>query len=149
MKGFVLLAGLTIGLLAGYLTFSSINPRLPQLSVSNLLPSSRYSNLKPRILCWVMTAPENHETRAIHVKRTWGKRCDKLLFMSTSSGRVLIRFQNADSNLPAIKVDEAEEGIDNLWLKTKGAFRYIVEHHFDEADWFLKADDDTYVISRT
>ncbi|ODM86823.1 Glycoprotein-N-acetylgalactosamine 3-beta-galactosyltransferase 1 [Orchesella cincta] len=132
-EGFVLLAGLTIGLLAGYLTFSSINPRLPHLSVSKLLSSS---NHKPRILCWVMTAPENHETRAIHVKRTWGKRCDKLLFMSTSS----------DSNLPAIKLDEAEEGIDNLWLKTKGAFRYIVEHHFDEADWFLKADDDTYVI---
>ena len=26
------------------------------------------------------------------------------------------------------------------------AFTHVWEHHRDEADWFLKADDDTYVI---
>lgn len=39
-----------------------------------------------RVLCWIMTDPVNHQRKAKHVRDTWGKRCNILLFMTTKDG---------------------------------------------------------------
>nr|XP_016945542.1 glycoprotein-N-acetylgalactosamine 3-beta-galactosyltransferase 1 [Drosophila suzukii] len=88
-----------------------------------------------RILCWVMTNPTNHKVKARHVKRTWGKRCNILLFMSSG----------VDEELPTVKLNVGE-GRENLWAKVKEAFKYVYKHHYNDADFFYKADDDTYAI---
>ena len=88
-----------------------------------------------RVLCWIMTCSDNLKKKAIHVQNTWGKRCDKLLIISDET----------DDEFPAIGVNNTH-GRDHLTAKTMKAFDYIYEHHFDDADWFMKADDDTYVI---
>ena len=66
-----------------------------------------------RVLCWIMTGPANHKTKAAHVKATWGRRCNTLLFMSSQE----------DAELGSIGLG-VPEGHDNLWAKTREAFRY-------------------------
>lgn len=90
---------------------------------------------KVRILCWIMTGPNNLETKAKHLKATWTRHCNIVLFMSSVT----------DDKFPTIGLD-TKEGRDQLYWKTIKAFQYAHDNHLDEADWFLKADDDTYVI---
>ncbi|XP_078285130.1 glycoprotein-N-acetylgalactosamine 3-beta-galactosyltransferase 1-like [Rhinoraja longicauda] len=88
-----------------------------------------------RILCWVMTMPNNLEKKTKHVKATWAKKCNVILYMSSEENK----------DFPTVRLD-VKEGRNELNWKTVKAFRYIFDHHLNEADWFLKADDDTYVI---
>ncbi|KAH9508231.1 Glycoprotein-N-acetylgalactosamine 3-beta-galactosyltransferase 1, partial [Bulinus truncatus] len=88
-----------------------------------------------KFLVWVMTSPSNIQKKAIAVRDTWGKRCDQIFFFSSQD----------DHDLPAIGLN-VSEGRQHLTSKTMEAFRYIYRHHIDTADWFMKVDDDTFLI---
>jgi len=100
-----------------------------------------------------MTSPSNHIKKAKHVKATWGKRCNTLLFMSTVEGILYYKnivaksnisiFSDLDKSLPSIALP-VQEGRDYLWAKTKEAFKYV-HKHYNDYDYVLKADDDTYI----
>ncbi|XP_052846977.1 glycoprotein-N-acetylgalactosamine 3-beta-galactosyltransferase 1 [Drosophila gunungcola] len=88
-----------------------------------------------RILCLVLTMPSSHSTKAARVNRTWGARCNKLIFMSTKT----------DPHLNILKINISESR-NNLYAKVRTGMGYVHKHHLNEYDWFLKADDDTYVV---
>ncbi|XP_028317028.1 glycoprotein-N-acetylgalactosamine 3-beta-galactosyltransferase 1 [Gouania willdenowi] len=87
-----------------------------------------------RILCWILTGPKNMKSKTKHIKQTWALHCDKILYMSSQK-----------TDFPTVGLN-VSEGRQNLYWKTIRAFQYIHQHHFDEADWYLKADDDTFVV---
>ncbi|XP_066966748.1 glycoprotein-N-acetylgalactosamine 3-beta-galactosyltransferase 1-like isoform X1 [Macrobrachium rosenbergii] len=105
-----------------------------------------------RVLCLVVTYPAHHVSYALHVYRTWGKRCTKILFVTNyvyeedydEDG--FPRRQREDDELPLLTVPHASTRRDGLWNKTRDAFRHAYLHYLDDYDWFVKADDDTYLI---
>lgn len=85
-----------------------------------------------RILCLVITYPENHKERGIHVQNTWGKRCNKLIFITSKEDDVF------DDSL-ILNITESRSV---LWNKTKTAFFFAHDELIEDYDFFLKADDD-------
>ncbi|KAH8244315.1 hypothetical protein KR026_006121, partial [Drosophila bipectinata] len=113
----------------------------PSTSASTITPTNMSVPLanrlfnETRILCIVPSSPQTHLSRAIHIKRTWGSRCNKLIFMSTKE----------DKTLGAVDL-KVKEGNSNLWGKVRASLQYAYKNHFQNYDWFLKVDEETYVV---
>jgi glycoprotein-N-acetylgalactosamine 3-beta-galactosyltransferase len=91
-----------------------------------------------RVLCFVLTAPQYFYTRARAVNSTWGRRCDGLFFITESS--------NDTQGLPVAPIANITSGYEHLTQKIVSALQYAYEYHFNNFDWFVKADDDTYIF---
>lgn len=96
----------------------------------------------PRILCAVFTHKANFETKAKSVNKTWGKRCDKTIYIS---GR-LNNNEKTSSLKNIVYLDIPEQSRLNLTAKTISTILYANKNLINEFDWLLKADDDTYVL---
>ena len=87
----------------------------------------------PRILCWVMC--EIDDERLPHVKQTWIPHCDISLFLGSSS----------NASFPIIGLN-ATPGRSHIDVKYKAAWNYIYQNHISDADYFVKADPDTFLV---
>ncbi|EDV30694.1 uncharacterized protein Dana_GF14915 [Drosophila ananassae] len=91
---------------------------------------------KVRVLCYVSTKPQNHKEGAKAVLRTWGRRCNKLIFFTSK----------VDPALPGSVALSDNSHLRESWNNTKNALKYLYHHHLSDADWFLEADDQTFVL---
>ncbi|CAI5741163.1 unnamed protein product [Peronospora farinosa] len=107
---------------------------------------TRNAGAFPKIFCFVNTISVHHKTRARAVAETWGQRCDKLMFFSNTTDRIVVGAGTAkELRYDVIKMDVIADH-NHLWQKHKATLRYIHEHFRHEYDWFYKADDDAYII---
>lgn len=86
-----------------------------------------------RLLCWVMTDP-NVSFTVIPVKNTWWKLCDQKIFFSSKT----------DPDLPAVGL-MVPPGRDHIAEKSRNAWSYIGKNYIAKADFFLKADPDSFI----
>uniref|UniRef100_A0A1I7X7J0 N-acetylgalactosaminide beta-1,3-galactosyltransferase n=1 Tax=Heterorhabditis bacteriophora TaxID=37862 RepID=A0A1I7X7J0_HETBA len=81
----------------------------------------------------------NNLFQALAVNETWLPRCDHGQFFTGDFF--------TDNRVPYSTVFAGiPESYYNLFYKSRYAFHYIYEHISKEFDWYLKADDDTYVV---
>ncbi|VDO06479.1 unnamed protein product [Rodentolepis nana] len=102
-------------------------------SINDNSKSAKEQEIQVRIFAIVITSPAEKYKKAVHVKSTWAKRAD---VNSTAMLNKLNIFAGATD----------KEGRSVLWEKTRKGFMHIYYNHLNKYDFFLKTDDDTYVI---
>jgi len=100
-----------------------------------------------RIFCLILTSPTNYLTRTKAINQTWAPRCDRYFFITEYSQETLTPEQiNFIQQIPIAPIKEIVGGYDHLTLKSTLAFLFAYENYLNDFDWFIKADDDTYLI---
>lgn len=57
------------------------------LEVGKEIEANAHMAERVRLLCYVYATKEQLETKCPHIKATWGKRCNKLIFMSSKESK--------------------------------------------------------------
>ena len=122
-----------------------------QIELLNNLPGVNLSrdqslqnqDLFPRIMCLLFTTPQKYLVTARAVNDTWAQRCDEKKWFMTTNGTTVW-------SLPAdVVAVPGPDGRQHLTEKSNFAFKYAYRYIHSKrikVDWFLKADDDAYII---
>ncbi len=104
-----------------------------------------------RVLCWVMTNPHNHGSKAKVVQETWGRHCSILLFVSTQKVPMYVMTgltrQVPGAETLIVDLHGQQESRSLLWKKSQFAWLHVYRTYLDRADWFLRADDGMLLLS--
>jgi glycoprotein-N-acetylgalactosamine 3-beta-galactosyltransferase len=130
------------------------------LSLIKNLNSSREGDEPRRIFCFILTQPKNINTRAHAVYKAWAHKCDNFKFVlkfpsNLTNNNEFLKFahfnyqSNGQETLDINNIIEPgdlnKDEYRNLATKVFLNLRYVYEK-YDYYDWYLKADDDTFVF---
>ncbi|XP_071106618.1 glycoprotein-N-acetylgalactosamine 3-beta-galactosyltransferase 1-like isoform X1 [Haliotis cracherodii] len=100
-------------------------------------PKDTHTKSHIRVFCWITTQEKALQDKIPAVNETWARRCDNKIFIMTTNvttpGHSIVDFNIKD-------------GRKRLTKKTIAAIKYIYQHYLTDYDWFLKADDDTFIV---
>ena len=148
----VIVAGSIFFSVVFIVVFYSNTKSYPIMSIPYVLFSfgnlNQTSSQLPRVLCLILTSPKNFLTRTKTINETWAPRCDGYYFISEPSTDKTPNSTEVEisKKLPIAPIKNITAGYEHLTQKSTLAFLFAYEHHFNDFDWFIKADDDTYLF---
>jgi glycoprotein-N-acetylgalactosamine 3-beta-galactosyltransferase len=81
------------------------------------------------------------------VNDTWAPHCDRYFFITEYIRKSLTPEQvKFTEQIPIAPIKNITPGYDHLTQKSTLAFLFAYENYFNDFDWFVKADDDTYLF---
>jgi hypothetical protein len=132
---------------------STIKSFHQSLRLSDNIRLFRKSTFKKstKIFCFVLTQPDNFRSKAMVAYDSWAKECDKVKFISVipkslkaSSESNELMFED---KLPLLQpTGHVVENYNNLTDKVFKTIAELYKKYSSDYDWFLKADDDTFVF---
>ncbi len=115
------------------------------LSSDDIISDSKNLN-SPRIFCMIITTNENLNDRAKAVYESWANRCDNYAFTTILPNMHQYILYHLFTKLNILHPKEyTYESYGNLTYKVLYSFKDIYIRQPDY-DWYLKADDDTFVF---
>ncbi|CAF3315494.1 unnamed protein product [Rotaria socialis] len=106
---------------------------------------------RARLFCFVLTNEENLESRGRAVYETWARRCGRFVFVTrlNSSRNCENKTEKNLHGLCEFPIENIttlpDESYSHLSDKVRASLLYFNEY-YPNYDWYLKADDDTYII---
>jgi glycoprotein-N-acetylgalactosamine 3-beta-galactosyltransferase len=130
-----------------YITSSTNNYSINTFKIKFPRNENHSHTLSTRVLCLILTSPQNFLTRAKAVNETWAPRCNGYFFITEHIPKSLTHEQlKFTEQVPIAPIKNITPGYEHLTQKSTLAFLFAYENYLNDFDWFVKADDDTYLF---
>ncbi|XP_076469497.1 glycoprotein-N-acetylgalactosamine 3-beta-galactosyltransferase 1-like [Babylonia areolata] len=110
--------------------------------------AARALKARARVLCWLPSTRKRMERAGQAVNDTWVTRCDGHVFFVEGQWGPGAGAGQVEGQRPwdVVTLDVPTGRFSLLTNKVFKALEHLYQHHLNQYDWFLKGDDDVYVV---